>query len=377
MKKIAVLGSTGSIGKSTLRVIQHLKEELSVVALAAHSNVALLEEQIRLFHPKVVCVFDEKKAEELRKKTSCRVLSGMEGLIELVQLPEVDMCVSAMVGASGLIPTIEAIKAKKEIAIANKEVLVCAGELVMQLAVQHGVQLLPIDSEHGALFQCLHGEDPKSIRRLILTASGGPFREVPMDQLESVTVEQALKHPTWNMGAKITIDSSTLMNKGLEVIEARWLFGVPVEQIDVVFHPQSIIHSLCEFVDGSILAQMNQPHMINPIQYALTFPKRRPSLLPYFDFSKAHQLTFAPPDFKKFTCLRLAFEALRIGGTMACYMNAANEILVNRFLNKEISWYSIARKLEQLMERHTPERELSLEKVLFVDEMARKEAAHS
>ena len=282
-----------------------------------------------------------------------------------------------MAGTLGLIPTAAAIRAGKDIALANKEALVSGGAVIMSLVKEKGVSLIPVDSEHSALFQCLKGEKSGHVRRLILTASGGPFRAFTPEQMAAATVDQALCHPTWKMGPKITVDCSTMMNKGLEVIEAHWLFDVPLSQIEVVIHPQSIIHSLVEFIDGSLIAQMNETSMRVPIQYAMTWPDRQPGLMQPFDFVKHSTLQFMRPDLQKFSCLRLAYDAMREGGSLPCYMNAANEVLVERCLNKEISWHGIAQKLETLMERHSPSGADSLEKILAVDAEARREARYS
>ncbi len=376
MKRIAVLGSTGSIGKNCLTVAKHLKENIQVVALASHSNIDLLEIQAREFFPELIGVYDKDKAYELKKRLpNIRVVAGIEGLNEVASFPKVDMVVSAISGTKGLEPTIAAIKAKKDVALANKEVLVSGGGYVISLAKAVGVSILPVDSEHSAIFQCLQGQDSSEIKRLILTASGGPFRQFSHEQLKHVTVEDALKHPNWSMGPKVTIDSSTLMNKGLEIIEAYWLFNVLPHQIEVVIHPQSIIHSMVEFLDASIIAQMGEPHMITPIQYALTFPKRQSSPLQSFDFTKSSKLEFFPPDILRFPCLRLAYTALEKGGSLACFMNAANEVLVNRFIRKEISWTDIAKKLEDLMQLHSIVNIVSLEHILEIDAEAREAAA--
>lgn len=375
MKKIAILGSTGSIGKSTLHVVRHLKDEVQVDCLCAHSNIDLLEEQANEFRPQIVAIFDKEQAHLLQKRRpDLKVLAGLEGLMEAATWPTTNFVISAIVGSIGLIPTVEAIKAKKTIGLANKEVLVTAGELVSKLARENQVKLLPIDSEHSAIFQCLEGEESSFVRRLIITASGGPFRTRTDEELQSVGLEDALKHPTWNMGAKITVDSSTLMNKGLEVIEARWLFDISPEHIDVVIHPQSVIHSMVEFIDGSIMAQMSEPNMILPIQHVLTYPKRVKGILPFFDFTKNRSLEFFSPNFELFPCLGLALDAIKLGGSTPCYLNAANEVLVNRFLNKEISWYSIGKKLEKLMEQSPLSQLHDIDSILHVDREARKAA---
>ena len=375
MKRIAILGSTGSIGKNTLNIIRHLPEEFKVSTLAARSNIDLLEQQIKEFSPKLVAVFEKDKALELQKKfPGLEIVAGMEGLKAAASHSEVDFVVSAITGTLGLIPTIAAIEAKKDIGLANKEALVSGGLLVTTLAKKNKVKILPIDSEHSAIFQCLHKEKKGAIQRIILTASGGPFRTMKYDQLEVITVEHALNHPTWNMGPKVTIDSSTLMNKGLEVIEAHWLFNMPVEKISVVIHPQSIIHSMVEFVDNSIIAQLGYTDMKIPIQYAMSYPERLPGTFPAFDFTKHHTLQFFTPDTEKFRCLDLAYESLRSGGTLSCYMNAANEVLVNRFLSKQISWLDIPRKLEGLMSKHEILQIESLETILATDSLAREQA---
>lgn len=379
MKKIIVLGSTGSIGVNTLKVASHLGEKkIKVVALAAKSNIDLLEQQANACHPEVIAVFDEEKARELQKRLPhIPVVSGMEGIVSLVRETEADLVVSAMVGTWGLLPTVRAIESGKDIALANKEALVSGGALVMALAKKHGVKILPVDSEHSAIFQCLNGEQSKAVARLILTSSGGPFREFTDAQLATVDVDHALKHPTWTMGPKVTVDSSTLMNKGLEVIEAHWLFDLPLNKIDVVIHPQSIIHSMVEFVDGSMMAQMSRPTMIVPIQYALTYPERMPGLIEPFDFIKHSKLEFFLPQQERFRCLRLAYDAAAAGGSMSCYLNAANEVLVQRFLDKEISWLEISRKLDSLLQRHNKIDLLSLDAIGAVDAQAREDALRS
>jgi 1-deoxy-D-xylulose-5-phosphate reductoisomerase len=378
MKKIAILGSTGSIGESTLAVARHLgKEKIQVVALAAHSNIQKLEAQALEFQPELISVFDPVKALELQKKLpKFKIVQGMEGVEEVASYPETNFVVSAMSGTLGLRPTVAALLAGKDVGLANKESLVSGGAIVTAIAKKKGCRLIPIDSEHSALFQCLNGEKIENVHRLILTASGGPFREFTHEQLGQVTVEQALNHPNWKMGPKVTIDSSTLMNKGLEVIEAHFLFSMPFEKIEVVIHPQSIIHSLVEFIDYSMLAQMSIPTMLVPIQYALTYPEREEGLIKPFDFTKHRHLDFFTPDFSKFAGLKLALDAIRSGGSMSCYMNAANEVLVNRFLQKEIGWLDIGNKLTSLMSSHDVITLNSLEEVMAVDALAREEAVH-
>ncbi|QVL56180.1 MAG: 1-deoxy-D-xylulose-5-phosphate reductoisomerase [Simkaniaceae bacterium] len=370
MKRIAILGSTGSIGCNTLEVVKHLGYKVD--GIAAHSNIDLLEEQALAFRPKCIAVFNEGKAQELRSRLpKFKVVSGMEGLIEVATLPEVDFLVSAIVGAMGILPTLKGIEAGKTIGLANKEVLIAAGELIMGAAKKQNVDIIPIDSEHSAIFQCLQGECPSGIRKLILTASGGPFLAFSEKELKEITPSSALKHPTWSMGKKITIDSSTLMNKGLEVIEAKFLFNVPLEKIDVIIHPQSIVHSLVEFVDGSLLSQMGEHDMKVPIQYAMTYPKREKGIVPCFDFTKYSKLEFFIPDWKKFPCLGLAFEAAKEGGTLPCFMNAANEVLVHRFLEGKIDWIEIGKKLETLMGAHKTQPQENLSVLFEVDAMAR------
>jgi 1-deoxy-D-xylulose-5-phosphate reductoisomerase len=376
MKKIAILGSTGSIGCNALNVVRHLKSRLKVVALAARDNIDLLEKQAHEFQPILIGVFNPKKAQELQKRLPHQtIIAGMEGLKAVAACNEANMVISAIAGTLGLQPTIEAILAGKDIGLANKEVLVSGGALVMQLVKERGVQLIPIDSEHSAIFQCLNGEKKSAIDRIVLTSSGGPFRTWSQKQLEGVTVEQALEHPNFRMGPKVTIDSSTLMNKGLEVIEAYWLFETGIDNIEVVIHPQQIIHSLVEFNDYSMLAQMGEPQMIVPIQYAMTYPERYPGMLKRFDFVKHSNLEFVMPDFTKFRCLSLAYEAIRQGGSLPCYMNAANEVLVQRFLAREISWGEIGIKLERLMSRHRIQTVDTLDAILAIDAQAREEAA--
>lgn len=376
MKDLAILGSTGSIGKNCLAIARHLgNEAVRVIALAARHNIDLLEEQVREFRPEIVAVYDRDKARELQKRIpNTPVLGGMDGLNAVAIHEKANLTIAAISGAIGLEPTIAAIKAKKNIGFASKEVLVSAGELVMSLVGSQGISFVPIDSELTAIFQCLKGEPTKAVQRLLITASGGPFRNYTQAQLKDVTVDHALKHPNYRMGSKVTIDSSTLMNKGLEMIEAHWLFQVPLEKIEVVVHPQQIIHSMVEFVDGSILAQMGDPDMLIPIQYAISYPERLPSSLKPFDFAKNHTLQFMIPDTDKFRCLRLAYDAIRTGGSLPCYMNAANEVLVHRFLNKEIPWSEIAFKLETLMSRHPVSPITSLQDVLDIDALARQDA---
>lgn len=376
MKELAILGSTGSIGKNCLAIAKHLgKDAVRVVAIAARHNIKLLEEQAREFNPKLIAVYDLNQALELQKRIPhIPVLGGMEGLKAVATYSKANLVISAISGAIGLAPTLAAIKAGKNIGFANKEVLVAGGEIVMSLVRKHRVELIPIDSELTAIFQCLKGESAKAVQRLLITASGGPFRNFSSEQLENVSIEHALNHPNYRMGPKVTIDSSTLMNKGLEMIEAHWLFNVPLDKIEVIVHPQQIIHSMVEFVDNSIIAQMGDPDMLVPIQYAITFPDRCVGSLQPFDFAKNHTLQFALPDLDKFRCLKLAYDAIRSGGSLPCYMNAANEVLVHRFLNKQIGWKDIATNLERLMSGHSVMPITSFEDILAVDEMARRDA---
>ena len=354
MKRIAILGSTGSIGTQTLEVVEN-NQDIQVTALAAGSNIRLLEEQIRKFHPTLACVWDEKKAAELRTNIadlSVKVVSGMDGLLEVAVQPEAEILVTAIVGMIGIRPTIAAMKAGKNIALANKETLVTAGHIIMPLAKEVGVKILPVDSEHSAIFQSLNGEDKKAIDKILLTASGGPFRGWTKEQLAGVRPEDALKHPNWTMGRKITIDSSTMVNKGLEVMEARWLFGVEMDQVQVVVQPQSVIHSMVQFADGAVIAQLGTPDMKLPIQYALYYPERR--FLPgeRLDFAKLGSITFEDPDMEVFRGLNLAYRAGKRGGSLPTVYNAANEYAVGKFLNREISYLTIIDMIEGAMEHH-------------------------
>ena len=354
MKNIAVLGSTGSIGTQTLDVARN-NEDIRIVALSAGSNIELLEQQAREFSPEVVSVADERDAEKLRKKlegTGVKVLWGMDGLIEAAQHPSADTVVTAVVGMMGLRPTVAAINAGKDIALANKETLVTAGHIIMPLAKEKNVRILPVDSEHSAILQCLTGEDQREVSRIIITASGGPFRGRTREQMKDVRLEDALKHPNWSMGRKITIDSATMVNKGLEVIEAKWLFGLDAEDIKVIVQPQSVIHSMVEFVDGGIMAQLGTPDMRLPIQYAIYYPHRRPLPGERLDFGALKQITFEEPDFENFRGLALAFEALKTGGSMTTVYNAANELAVSRFLNREIGFLDITAMIEDSMKAH-------------------------
>jgi len=374
MTNIAILGSTGSIGTSSLEVIAALPDRFRVTVLTAHRNLALLKEQIARFHPRIVVVSDRQTADGLSSciDGSTKVLIGDFGLVEAVQDPQVDLVISAIVGFVGLIPTLRAIEAGKHIALANKETLVVGGDLIMDAVRRHGVHLIPVDSEHSAILQCLQGEDTNAVRRLILTASGGPFRDLPPDQFHSITKEQALAHPTWRMGNKITIDSATLMNKGLEVIEAYWLFGLPRERIDVIIHPQSIVHSMVEFVDGSIKAQLGMPDMRIPIQYALTFPERVGTVSPALDLTRCDNLTFTVPDTTRFRCLSLAYNALQAGGTAPAVLNAANEVAVHLFLRGRINFADIPALISSALSDHEPIQQPMLDDLLEVDRITRE-----
>jgi 1-deoxy-D-xylulose-5-phosphate reductoisomerase len=379
MKRLAILGSTGSIGQSTLAVTAEHPEEFRIVGLAAGKNIGLLAEQIRLFRPALVSVQDEEAARRLGVVLdgpgAPEILWGPAGAKAVAAAPEADLVLSAMVGAVGLEPTLAAIEAGKNVALANKETLVAAGPLVMARVKAKGVALIPVDSEHSAIFQTLQGQRREDVKKLWLTASGGPFRSWVLAELETVTPAQALKHPNWNMGAKITIDSATMMNKALEVIEASVLFGLPVSQIEVYIHPQSIIHSLVEFVDGSWLAQLGVPDMRLPIAYALTYPRRLPLNSDTLDLGEVAQLTFERPDFQRFPALRLGYEAAQIGGTMPAVLNAANEMAVAAFLDNRLPFLGIPRLVEKTMAAHSAEPIASLEQVLAVNAWAREYAA--
>ncbi|MEX0602598.1 MAG: 1-deoxy-D-xylulose-5-phosphate reductoisomerase [Bacteroidota bacterium] len=373
-KNIALLGATGSIGRNSLEVIRAFPDRFRVSYLTTNTNIDLLQRQIAEFMPRGVVVLDACQASVLRKilDESVEVLSGEEGLAEIVSRDDVDIVISALVGFAGLRPTLEAIKHRKTIALANKETLVVAGEIITSLVREHGVSLIPIDSEHSAILQCVAGEDRSNIARLILTASGGPFLNTPSDRFSSITVEQALSHPNWKMGSKITIDSATLMNKGLEVIEAHWLFNLPAERIDVVIHPQSVIHSMVEFIDGSVKAQLGLPDMKIPIQYALTYPGRWPMNGSRVDFPRLKSMTFFEPDREKFPCLRLAYESLRIGGTSPAVLNAANEVAVSAFLERKISFNRIPELIERALDHDAVSNGSDLPAIIEADGAARR-----
>ena len=347
---VAILGSTGSIGTQTLDVIDRHSELFEVYALTAHSNIDLLVKQAKRYRPEVVAIADERHYKTLREALDglpVKVFAGADSICQIAAMSPIDTVVTAMVGYSGLLPTVRAIEAGKKIALANKETLVVAGELVTDLALRNRVDIIPIDSEHSAIFQCLVGENENSVEKLILTASGGAFRDTPKDDLRLATADDALRHPTWKMGAKITIDSATMMNKGFEVIEARWLFDIPTDKIEVIIHPQSIVHSMVQFCDGSIKAQLGQPDMRHPIQYALTFPDRLDAQVERANLADIHQLTFEKPDYEKFRNLRLAYDALRRGGNIPCILNAANEIAVDAFLKGKIGFFAMSDIIEQ------------------------------
>jgi 1-deoxy-D-xylulose-5-phosphate reductoisomerase len=379
MKSLAILGSTGSIGQSTLSVVAEHPQEFEVAALAAGQNVTLLAEQVEQFRPRLVSVQDEAAAARLQELTppslATQILFGPEGAVAVATAPGADLVVSAMVGAVGLEPTLAAVDAGRPVALANKETLVAAGPLVMALAQSRGVPLIPVDSEHSAIFQALQGQRREDVRKLWLTASGGPFRTWEAGRLADVTAAEALKHPNWNMGPKITIDSATMMNKALEVIEASVLFGLPVDRVGVYIHPQSIVHSLVEFVDGSVLAQLGAPDMRLPIAYALTYPRRLPLNGPPLDLSAIGRLTFEEPDLERFPGLRLGYEAARAGGTMPAVLNAANEVAVDAFLKGRIKFPDIPRVVAETMAAHPPQPLESLEQVLTINRWARDYAA--
>lgn len=372
MKNIAILGSTGSIGTQTLDIVR-ANEDLKVVAIAAGSNVKKLEEQVREFRPEIVCVYNENAASDLKvavADTNVKVVSGMEGLIETAIYETAQIVVTAFVGMIGIRPTLEAIRAGKDIALANKETLVTAGHLVMKAAKDYGVKILPVDSEHSAIFQSLNGENKKEIDKILLTASGGPFRGWSREQMKNVRVEDALKHPNWTMGQKITIDSATMVNKGLEVIEAKWLFDVNLEKVQVVVQPQSLIHSMVQFKDGAIMAQLGTPDMKLPIQYALYYPERRYLSGERVDFGKIAQITFENPDMHNFVGLKMAYEAGRIGGSMPTVFNAANERAVAKFLNRKIGFLEITDVIQYCMEEHKKIENPSVNEILEIEQWA-------
>jgi 1-deoxy-D-xylulose-5-phosphate reductoisomerase len=375
-KRVVILGATGSIGESALKVAQDIPERMEIVGLAAKSNAQKLAAAANEVRAESICLVDETQIDVLRKALDYepRIFAGEVGLLEIARLTNADMVLVAIVGTGGLRPALTAIEAGKDLAVASKEILVMAGEIVMREARDNGVHVLPVDSEHNAIFQCLEGKHQTDVRRIILTASGGPFRETPRKAFDSITPEQALKHPTWNMGPKITIDSATLFNKGLEMIEAHWLFGVEIKRVEVVIHPQSIVHSMVEFTDGSTLAQLSYSNMCFPIQYAVTWPDRVPNTLPPLDFSKLSTLEFFTPRYEDFPALNLARRAGETGGTLPAVMNAANEIAVAAFLDRKVRFPEIWRIVEQVMNWHTPVAHPDLDAILGADQWARAQA---
>ena len=377
MKHIVILGSTGSIGTNTLDIVANFPQRFRAIGLTAGTNDEKLEEQIRVFKPQIVALSDLNAAERLRRrlgKTSTEIVSGPHGLTQVAELPDSDLVVSAIVGAAGLVPTLDAIRAGKPVALANKEPMVMAGNLMREEASKRGVRIFPVDSEHSAIFQSMEGHRREDVRRLILTASGGPLWDLTGEQLHDVKPAQALQHPNWKMGAKITIDSATLMNKGLEVVEARWLFDLPPSQIEVLVHRESIIHSLVEYCDGSTLAQLGLPDMRTPISYAMNYPARLPLELPPLDLAGFGKLTFRRPDHDRFPCMRLGYDALNIGGTMPAALNAANEVAVAAYLQEGISFQDIADVIRRTMDVHEPHEVHSLEDALEADRSAREKA---
>jgi len=376
MKNVVLLGSTGSIGTSTIKVADDLPDQIRLIGLAAGNNVDLLVEQTRKHKPAAVSISDPSKAKELQNilGTTAEVFSGNDGLLKLATMPDADIVLIAIVGTAGLQPALAAIRAGKDIAVASKEILVMAGEIVMSEARKYGVRVLAVDSEHSAIFQCLDGKPPESVRKLWLTASGGPFRKTPKADFAAITVEQALKHPSWVMGRKITIDSATLFNKALEMIEARWLFAIEMARVDVVVHPQSVVHSMVEFVDGSMLAQLSTPDMCLPIQYALTYPERVASDRVQTSLAKLGSLTFEEPDVDRFPALTLARRAGDIGGTLPAVLNAANEIAVEAFVNRRIGFLGITETVRRTMDAHKVIAHPTLDQILEADAWARREA---
>ncbi len=374
VKNICLLGSTGSIGQNSLEVISRFPERFRAAFLTTNKNVDLLLQQITLFHPKAVAVLDEQAASQMKHRMngSIKIYVGEEELLELVKNENIDIVINALVGFAGLKPTIEVIKRGKTIALANKETLVVAGKIIMQLAKESNASIIPIDSEHSAILQCLVGENPNTVARLILTASGGPFLHLDKNKFSQVTIDEALKHPNWKMGNKITIDSATMMNKGLEIIEAHWLFNLPPEKIEVLIHPQSIVHSMVEFIDGSVKAQLGVPDMKIPIQYALTYPERLPSVCNKVDLAKLGTMTFLRPDVNKFECLELAYKALRCGGTTPVVLNAANEVSVDYFLRGHLSFDRIPDVIRQAIDALPFKETTTLDDVMSVDAATRK-----
>jgi 1-deoxy-D-xylulose-5-phosphate reductoisomerase len=383
MKRLAIVGSTGSIGQNALKVVEHLSDRFQIFALAANSAATLLAEQTAAFHPAVVAISNRTYVDEFRRR--CRelgvsipeVVSGEAGLRQIASAGEVDIVVSAAVGAAGIHPTFSAVASGKTVALANKEAMVIAGELLRKTASISGSRIIPVDSEHSAIDQCLRSGQRTEVRRLILTASGGPFRETPSERFPSITPEEALKHPTWRMGKRITIDSATLMNKGLEVIEARWLFDIPAQKIDIMVHPQSVMHSMVEFVDGSVIGQLGNTDMRQPIQYALTYPDRLDSPLPPLDWGSVSRLDFVPPDRKKFLCLELAYKAIAMGGTAPAVLNAADEVAVQAFLDRRILFSNIPRLIAATLDAHKLNKADSLATIIEADAWAREHLQRS
>jgi 1-deoxy-D-xylulose-5-phosphate reductoisomerase len=374
MKKILILGSSGSIGVNTLNVVRKFPDKFKVSGLTVGSNINLLEQQVKEFNPEFVVVTDESKARELNSNIGnlCEVLSGCDELVKVSKQRDYDILLGAIVGFAGLSPTLEAIKRGKRIALANKETLVVAGEIVTKLVLENNAEILPVDSEHSAIYQCLVGENLNEVEKLILTASGGPFLNKEKSFFENATVDEALNHPNWKMGNKISIDSATMMNKGLEVIEAHWLFGLPIEKINVLIHPQSIVHSMVQFVDGSIKAQLGLPDMKLPIQYALTFPERLQNDFKRTDLPMINTLNFFEPDFDRFECLKLAFEAMKTGGTAPCILNAANEIAVDKFLNKKIKFAQISELISKALDKIENHSDPDIETIFECDRKTRE-----
>ena len=373
MKTISILGSTGSIGTQTLDIVKDNPDEFKIVGLTTNKNIELLKKQIDEFKVEAVGVMDNEKADELKKDVDINVYSGIDGIIKIATLNETDTIVNSLVGSIGVKPTVEAIRNKKNIALANKETLVTAGSIVMEEVKKNDVNLMPIDSEHSAIFQCLNGENINDINKIIITASGGPFRDYTKQQLENVSVNDALNHPTWNMGNKITIDSATLMNKGFEVIEAHWLYGIGYKDIEVVTHPQSIIHSLVEFKDNSTVAQLSLPDMKMPIQYALSYPKRFELNVKKLNLTEVKNLSFEKPNFELFPCLKYAYDAGNIGGTMPAVLNAVNEVAVYAFLDNKIKFLDIPRLIKTMMEKHNVIKNPVLNKILEIDKQIKEE----
>jgi len=373
MKHLSILGSTGSIGTQTLEIIRKFPDKFKIVGLTANSNAELLLKQIKEFKPKAAAILNESKADGLLNFSSCQIFRGKEGINKIAALDEADTIVNSLVGSAGIEPTYNAIQHKKNIALANKETLVAAGSIIMDEVKKNNVTLMPIDSEHSAIFQCLNGEKISEVNKITITCSGGPFKNLTKGQLQNVMLKDALNHPTWSMGNKITIDSSTLMNKGFEIIEAHWLYNIPYEKIEVVIHPQSIIHSLVEFADKSVIAQLGMPDMRIPIQYALTYPERIANDNQQLDIAKAGKLEFREPDFEMFPCLRYAYDAGKTGGTLPCVMNAANEIVVQAFLEEKIKYLDIARIIKQKMDSHDLIRNPTLKDILEVDKKTKED----